>query len=96
MEFNSGFKGLNWGKKSLQFYRRLCGPQIRWLREYSRTPLIRKLVIRISNYPDWLCPSGKFVQNSTKLTCLEITCYRIKYSTVLWLTELQIRRGRKV
>ena len=31
-----------------------------------------------------------------KLTCLEITCYRIKYSTVLWLTELQIMRGWKV
>ena len=41
-------------------------------------------------------PFGKFVENSTKLTCLEITCYRIKYSTMLWLLELQIRRGRKV
>jgi hypothetical protein len=30
-----------------------------------------------------------------KLTCLEITGYRIKYSTVLWLLELQISRGRK-
>ena len=63
---------------------------------YSRTPFIRTLVIRIANYPDRLGPSGKFVDNSTKLTILEITCYRIKYSTVLWLTELQIRRGRKV
>jgi hypothetical protein len=62
----------------------------------SRTPLIRMLVIRVSSYPNRLCPSGKFVQNSTKLTCLEITGYRIKYSTVLWLIELQIRRGRKV
>ena len=40
--------------------------------------------------------SVKFVNNSTKLTCLEITGYRIKYSTVLWLLKLQIRRGRKV
>ena len=31
-----------------------------------------------------------------KPTCLEITAYRIKYSAVLWLLELQIRRGRKV
>ena len=38
----------------------------------------------------------KFVENSTKLTCLEINGYRIKYSTVLWLVELQIRSGRKV
>ena len=50
--------------------------------EHSRTPLIRTLVIRISNYPDRLGPSGKFVENSTKLTCLEITGYWIKYSTV--------------
>jgi len=49
-----------------------------------------------STYPDRLGPSVKFVENSTKLTCLEITVYRIKYSTVLWLLELQIRRGRKV
>ena len=35
-------------------------------------------------------------QNSTKLTCLEITGYGIKYSTVLWLLELQMRRGQKV
>ena len=32
-------------------------------------------------YPDRLGPSGKFVENSTKLTCLEVTAYRIKYST---------------
>jgi len=35
---------------------------------YSRIPLIRKLVIRIANYPDRLGPSDKFVENSTKLT----------------------------
>jgi hypothetical protein len=63
---------------------------------YSRTPFIRKMVIRIANYPDQLGPSGKFVENSTRLTCLEISGYRIKYSAVLWLLELQIRRGRKV
>jgi hypothetical protein len=49
-----------------------------------------------AGYPDRLGRSGKFVENPTKLTCLEITGYRIKYSTVLWLLELQIRRGRKV
>jgi len=63
---------------------------------YSRTPLIRTLDIRIANYPDRLGLWGKFVENSTKLTCLEITGYRIKYSRVLRLLELQIRRGRKV
>ena len=41
-------------------------------------------------------PFGKFVENSTKLSYLEITLYRIKYSTVLWLIELQIKRIRKV
>jgi hypothetical protein len=54
------------------------------------------LVIRIANYPDRLGPLGKFVENSTKLTCLGITGYRIKYSTVLWLLELQNRCGKKV
>jgi hypothetical protein len=49
-----------------------------------------------AGYPDQLGPSRKFVENSTKLTCPEITGYRIKYSTVLWPIELQIRRGRKV
>jgi len=47
-------------------------------------------------YPDLLGPSGEFVKNFTRLSCLEITGYRIQYSTVLWLAELQIRRGRKV
>ena len=49
-----------------------------------------------AGYPDRLGPSGKFVENSKKLRCLEITVYWIKYSTLLWLLELQIRRGRKV
>ena len=49
-----------------------------------------------AGHPDRLGPSGKFVQNSKKLTCLEIIGYRIKYSTVLWFLELKIRRGRKV
>ena len=56
---------------------------------YSGTPLIRTRVIRIANCPKRLEPSGKFVQNYTKLTCLEITGHRIKYSTVLWLLELK-------
>jgi len=59
-----------------------------------------------STYPDAGCPDhqlsgsagtfGKFTDNSTKLTCLQITGYRIKYSTVLRLLEMQIRCGRKV
>jgi hypothetical protein len=68
--------------------------RVNWI--YSRTPLTRKLVIRISNYPGNLEPSGKVVNNSTKLTCLESAGYRIKYSTVLWLLKLQINRGRMV
>jgi len=60
-----------------------------WLK-YSRTPLLQTLVIRIGLA--W----GKFFENPTKLTCLEITGYRTKYSTLLWLLELRIRRGRKV
>jgi hypothetical protein len=46
--------------------------------EYSRTPLIRTLVIQIANYPERLGPSVTFAENSTKLTCLEVTGYRIK------------------
>jgi len=57
---------------------------------------MQMLVIRIASYPDRLGPSGKFVENSTKLTCLQITGYLIKCSAVVWLIELQIRRGRKV
>jgi hypothetical protein len=54
------------------------------------------LAIRIVNYPDNLGPSGKFVENYTKLTCLEITGYQIKDSAVLWRLELQIRLVQKV
>ena len=35
-----------------------------------------------AGYPEQLGSSGKFIQNSKKLTCLEITGYQIKYSTV--------------
>jgi hypothetical protein len=56
---------------------------------HSRTPIIRTLVIRIANYPERLGPSVKFVENSIKLTGLEITGYRIKYSAKLWLLELK-------
>ena len=57
---------------------------------------MRTLVIRTANYANRLGPSGKSVENSTELNCFEITSYRIKYSTALWLIELHIRRGRKV
>jgi hypothetical protein len=50
---------------------------------YRRTPHIRPLDIRIANYPDRLGPSRKYVDNSTKLTCLEITGYQIKYGSVM-------------
>jgi len=69
-----------------------------------RTPFIRIAVYRISltfrvnllrNLKELTCLLGKFVNNSIKLTCLEITGYRIKYITVFWLLELQIRRSRK-
>jgi hypothetical protein len=60
---------------------------------YSRTSLIWTLVIWIANNLDWLGPWGKFVENATKLTCLEITSYQNKYSTVLWFLELQVRHG---
>jgi len=73
-----------------------CSVFVACSNKYGRTPLIRKLVIRTAIYPDRFGHSGKFVENSTKLTCPDITGQRIMYSTVLWLPELQIRRGRKV
>jgi len=63
---------------------------------YIRTPLILKLIFRIAIYPDRIDWSIKFVVNSTKLTYLKITGYRIKYSTVSWQLELQIGRRRSV
>jgi len=59
--------------------------------KYSRPPLIRTLVNRMG-WAYW----NKFVENSTKLICIEITDYRIKYNTSLWLTELEFWRGLKV
>ena len=67
-----------------------------FLSQYSGTPLIRTLVIRTANYADWIDPSSKFVEGSIILNCREATGYRIQYSTVLWLLEIQIRGGRKV
>jgi hypothetical protein len=49
-----------------------------------------------AGYLDWLDHLRKFVENSVQLSFLEITGYRIKCSTVLWLVELQIRCGGKV
>jgi hypothetical protein len=34
----------------------------------SRIPLVQMLVIRIPNYPDRFGTSGKFVEDSTKIT----------------------------
>jgi hypothetical protein len=66
--------------------------------EYSVTPIIGTLFIWTANYPDWLGSSSNFVENSTKLICLEITGYRVEYSTVKCCdcVELQTRRGQKV
>jgi len=58
---------------------------IKMLFHYGRTPLIRTLVIRTSYYPEYLDLYIRFIENSTKLTCLENTRYLVKYSTVLWL-----------
>jgi hypothetical protein len=64
---------------------------IQWLKphffftNYTTTPLIRTLVMRTANYPERFGPLSKFMENSTKLSYLEINCYRIKYNTVLWL-----------
>jgi hypothetical protein len=66
-------------------------PLIPCTSQYNKTPLFRTLVIRIAYYPNRLGPSGRFVQNSTKLIHLEITGYRIKlqYSVVAYRTENQ-------
>ena len=64
--------------------------------KYSRTPIIRTLVIRNAYHPRRFCLSGKFVENFTKLTLLKITGYRVLYSTMLWLLEFQISSGGKV
>jgi hypothetical protein len=66
--------------------------------KYGITAIIRTLVNRIANYPDRLAPADNFVANSAKLICVEITDYRVEYSTVkcYGCLELQIRRGRKV
>ena len=60
---------------------------------FSVTYLRQNSTYPNAGYPDRIGTSDKFVENSTKLTCPEITGYRIKYSTQLWLVKLQIRRG---
>jgi hypothetical protein len=47
-------------------------------------------IIRTANNPDRFGPADKLVENSTKLTSLEITGYRINYSTLLWFLEILI------
>ena len=63
--------------------------------------IFKMMLLQNSTYPepgytDRFGPSGKCVENPTKISCLEITGYRIKYSRLSWLLELQIRLGRKV
>ena len=82
---------------------RISEGRLFWSSWFLLTPVV---VQQNSNYPDAGYPelqlsgslglSGKFVENSTKLNRLQITGYLIKCSTVLWLIELQIGRGRKV
>jgi hypothetical protein len=50
---------------------------------HDTVELKHTLVILITNYLDWLGASSKFFQNSTKLTCREITVYQTKYSSVM-------------
>ena len=56
-----------------------------------RTPLVRTLVIRIG-----LARSVNLLRMLLNKFALQITGCQIQYGTVLWLIELQIRRGRKV
>jgi hypothetical protein len=64
-------------------------------RTHTHTHIVLHLSGRRLFGSDRLDPSGKSVENSTKLSCLIIADYRIKYSTVLWLLVLQIRRSTK-
>ena len=52
--------------------------------------------IRIVHYSDRLGPLGKIRREIYKINWLKVTGFRIKYSRVLWLIELQIGLGRKV
>jgi hypothetical protein len=45
---------------------------------WIRPPLIQTLVIHIANYLVRHSLSGKLVENSTTITCLEIISYQIK------------------
>ena len=46
-----------------------------------------------ANYTDRLGPPGKFVENSTKLSCLEITGYRIKNSVMARTSNQEWSQG---
>ena len=52
--------------------------------KYSRTPLVRTLVIRTANYADRIGPSGKFVENDTPLNLPwnYRLSYQVQYSVV--------------
>ena len=63
---------------------------------YSRTLLVRTLVVRIASCPIGVGTTGKFFVNSTKITCLQITGYRIQFSAVAWLLELYTWRCRNI
>jgi hypothetical protein len=64
---------------------------------YNTTPNVQKnSIYPDAGHPDQLGLLGKFIENATKLTCLEITSYHIKCSTVLCCLELQARHGPKV
>jgi hypothetical protein len=82
----------------MTFCQTFLGAKCHILERTVITPIIQTLVIRKANYADRLGPSGNFVENSTKLICLEAGGCRIECSTVkcYGCLELQIRRGRKV
>ena len=62
-----------WLKKEESYTCAPCvGLHCKLLYLYSWSPLIRKLVIRKSNYPDQLGTLRKFIANSTKLICLKL------------------------
>ena len=62
---------------------RLSGSPIIRIADYPDHLLSGSPIIRIADCPDRLGHSGKFVEDSTNPTCLEITGYQIKCGTVL-------------
>jgi hypothetical protein len=62
----------------------------------SQAPYCCSFCVRHANYPNRLDPPGKFVEDSTKQTCLEMTGYRIMYNTALCLLSEAWSKGLDV